>query len=374
MVERQDNQRRNRIVTIVVLVGTIIAAHYSIKPDALIYHNMLRRGMYVPIILAAVWFGTKGGVGVALSAAALYAPHLFLQQRLTSTDEIDSAVEMFLYLIVGGLTGLLAERQKWQREQTERGLAELQQAHDELRQQKDRLTETQEGLRQVERLSTLGELAADLAHEIRNPLAAMRGTVQILTREFPPQHEKHEFAQIVIQELDRLNAVLERYLHTARSRSTSGGQSDAIATLKTVVELIKAQAQRSEVTVELHGPDRIVLAMDAGQLTQVFMNLALNAIQSMPRGGVLRVDCHAEPGPSGRLGWAEITFADTGIGITPEHRQKIFQPFFTTKASGTGLGLSIARRLVEEHGGSVTLEKTSESGSVFRVRLPVSTP
>jgi two-component system sensor histidine kinase HydH len=369
---RNENGTRKQLLILVFLVAAIMVTHYSIPPDALIYHDMLRRSMYVPIILGAVWFGTAGGVGVALAASLFYAPHLFLQQRLPSADEIDSAVEMFLYVIVGGLTGLLVERERWQRRQTEEALVRLQDTHAELRQQTEQLRDVQEGLQQVERLSTLGELAADLAHEVRNPLAALRGTVQILAREFPPEHHKHEFAEIVIQELDRLDGVVEGYLRTARSRSVRGGESDAVAVLDTVIQLIQPRAQRAGVAVEHHAPDHLPLAMNAAQLTQVFMNIALNAIQAMPQGGALRIDCRRVSASDGELRQAEITFVDNGPGVAPENREKIFQPFFTTKATGTGLGLSIARRLVDEHGGKLALEVSPGSGSVFRLHLPLA--
>lgn len=353
------------------MVGAIMVAHYTIHPVPILYHDMLRRSVYVPIILAAVWFGATGGVSVAVIAGLLYAPHLFLQLRLPRAAEIDSAVEMVLYVIVGGLTGLLAEREKWQRRQTEETLVRLQHTHEELQRQTERLAEVQDGLRKVERMSTVGELAADLAHEIRNPLAAVRGTAQILASEFPQGHKKREFSEILIAELDRLNGVLEGYLRAARTHSVQGGRSDAVAVLSTVVELTRQQAQRSTVRIQCHGPDRLPVAMNADQLTQVFMNLALNAIQAMPHGGVLEIDSGLTPGDADGSRWCDIAFADTGAGVPAEHREKIFETFFTTKPAGTGLGLGIARRLVTEHGGTLTLEAARGQGSVFRVRLPL---
>jgi two-component system NtrC family sensor kinase len=112
--------------------------------------------------------------------------------------------------------------------------------------------------------------------------------------------------------------------------------------------------------------------MDLHRLTQVMMNLVLNAVQAMPGGGTLRVRCRPVPGTDGGPGWGEIVFTDTGPGVTLEDRESVFRPFFTTKSSGTGLGLSIARRLVTEHGGGLSLDPSEGSGSVFRVRLPLA--
>ncbi len=111
--------------------------------------------------------------------------------------------------------------------------------------------------------------------------------------------------------------------------------------------------------------------MGLAPLTQVFMNLTLNAIQAMPEGGRLRVDCRTIAGPAGDSNEAQVTFADSGPGIKAEDRDNVFRPFFTTKPSGTGLGLSIARRIVEQHGGRLTLEDSEERGAVFRIRIPL---
>lgn len=359
-----------RLAVLALMVGAVAVAHYSINPHAMVYHDILRRSMYLPIILAALWFRTGGGVAVALIAALLYAPHMYLQLHLTSDEEVDRVAEMFLYVVVGGLGGLLVEREHFHRRQTEEALTRLEQAHEDLRRQATQMGEIQDALRQVERLSTLGELAADLAHEVRNPLASIRGTAQILTGDPPPQ-DKLKFAKIVIDEVDRLNRVVDGYLHAARAGTVTGGRADAVAAVGSVIELTRRQAERCRVTVQRDGVDRLPVAMDMNRLTQVFMNLVLNAVQAMPRGGLLRVECQATPGSDGQPAWGEITFTDTGPGVAPENHERIFRPFFTTKPSGTGLGLSIARRLVNEHAGSLTLEASGGQGCVFRIRLPL---
>lgn len=364
------DQTRLRLGGLILMAGAIAVAHYAISPHAGLYHDVLRRSMYVPIVLGALWFGTLGGVSVALSAALLYAPHMFFQLHLTSGERVDRVAEMFLYVVVGGLAGLLAERERFHRLQAERALAEVQQAHAEMRDQAAQLADIQDALRQVERLSTLGELAADLAHEVRNPLAALRGTVQILTGD-PPPEEKVKFARILIEELDRLDRVVEGYLRAARAGAAKGGQADAVAAISSVLGLVRRQAERNRVTIEREGVHQLRVAMDLHRLTQVLMNLVLNAVQAMPDGGLLRITCEVARDADGKPAWGEITFHDRGPGIPIAERENVFRPFYTTKPSGTGLGLSIARRLLKEHGGSLTLEAPQEGGSLFRLRLPL---
>jgi two-component system sensor histidine kinase HydH len=361
---------RAHAVMLGVIVAAIAIAHYSIDPHAMLYHDVLRRVTYLPIVLAAVWFGTVGGVSVALVAAALYTPHMLFQLHLSPDARIDQVVEMLLYVLVGGFSGLLVEREQFQRRQTERALLSLQQAHEDLRRHADQLAEMQEALRQVERLSTLGELAADLAHEIRNPLASIRGTLQILSGN-PPPEDKQRFAKLVIDEVDRLNRVVEGYLRAARAGAARPGRADVVAAVRSVIELVRPQAERNRVRIECDGAQQLLAPMDVHRVTQVLVNLVLNAVQAMPDGGVLRIECRATQGSDGAPAWAEVTLSDTGVGIAPENRDNVFRPFFTTKPSGTGLGLSIARRLVTEHGGTLTLGASAAQGSVFRLRLPL---
>jgi two-component system, NtrC family, sensor histidine kinase HydH len=366
-VERTARFRR---ATVGLVLAVILILHYTLSRDVLLYHDLLRRIMYVPIILAAVWFGTLGGLGVALVAALLSSPHLFLQHWHTPTPSVDWAAEMFLYIVVGGLTGLLVEREKAQQQRAEQAVKQLEKANANLREQTERLAQVQETLRQAERLSTLGEVAANLAHEIRNPLATMRGNVQILAAN-PPDADRHEFNEMLLREIDRLDGVVAGYLRAARAPAVDSGPSDAVAALESVAELTHRQAERCGVVIERSGSDKLLVLVGVAPLTQVFMNLTLNAIQAMPDGGRLRIECRTVRGPQGHADEAEIVFTDTGPGVQTTDRDKVFRPFFTTKPTGTGLGLGIARHLVEEHGGSLTLDEPRERGAVFRLRLPL---
>jgi two-component system sensor histidine kinase PilS (NtrC family) len=240
-------------------------------------------------------------------------------------------------------------------------------------------------LRRSERLAAVGRLSASIAHEIRNPLAAISGSIQMLSRRMEalePAGEARQLMDIVLRETDRLNRLVTDFLHYARPgppRRESLRVAELIAEVGKMFEAARPEAVRLEVDV----PADLSVSADAAQLRQVLWNLVLNACQAMPSGGRLRISARpaAEPEPQGgsREGrrevaekscGVEISVADEGIGIAPEVMERIFDPFFTTRREGSGLGLATVHRIVEEHGGSIRVESAPGKGTSVRVRLP----
>jgi two-component system, NtrC family, sensor histidine kinase PilS len=243
-------------------------------------------------------------------------------------------------------------------------------------------------LRRSERLAAAGQLSASIAHEIRNPLAAISGSIQVL-RDYVDEEtgESKRLMEIVDREVDRLNHLITDFLQFARpgpSRREAIEIADVVSDVMQMFDSIEPPDVRVEIEIE---PGLAVQA-DAGQLRQVLWNLVLNAAQAMPNGGVLRVCArHREEGEpqerhsDGRskgaepAGWAEISVMDQGVGISPEVMDRIFDPFFTTRAGGSGLGLATVHRIVADHGGFVRLENKVERWStIVRVRLPRPEP
>lgn len=219
-----------------------------------------------------------------------------------------------------------------------------------------------------ERLSELGNLAATVAHEIRNPLNSVSMGLQRLKAEFTPTQDADNYARflkLMQEEVHRLNSIVEQFLSLARPINLNPERFSIATLVNELAALIAAEASASRVNVDLNVPAGLpLLYADRNYLKQLLLNLVLNGIQAMPHGGTLFIEARAT---EERL---ELTVGDQGIGIEPGAMKKIFEPYFTTKTSGSGLGLSIARRIAEAHGGSISVESEANRGSRFRVLLP----
>ncbi len=235
-----------------------------------------------------------------------------------------------------------------------------------------------EQLRRADRLATLGELAAGVAHEIKNPLAGIAGATQILAREFGEGDPRYPVTQEILKLIERLDHTIRDLLDFSRPSVPSYSQVNINQVLEKTLFLVEgmpeAKSNRVAVRTELD-PALPTLSADPNLLRQVFLNFALNAIQAMPRGGVLTIATRSSADPArGEVHpperFVEISFSDTGQGIEKDKQRSIFTPFFTTKTQGTGLGLPICLRIVEQHGGRITVESEPGKGSVFRVYLP----
>jgi signal transduction histidine kinase len=223
-------------------------------------------------------------------------------------------------------------------------------------------------LSEAERLATVGELAAGLAHEIRNPLAAIVNTAALLEEEdsLTPE-ERASVLEAVKKETRRLNTTLSDFLLFARPRELHRQLGDLRQVVEQVTALLQEERTRpGGVQVEVQVDPTIPLfAFDADQLTQVLWNIALNGVEAMQRRGRLTLDVGRHNGE------VLIRISDTGPGISAEERWRIFQPFFSKKPGGTGLGLAIAQRIVTAHGGRIELDSAPERGSRFTIALPL---
>ena len=239
-------------------------------------------------------------------------------------------------------------------------VAQLKASREEI----NRLHQTQ--MSRAEHFATLGELAAGLAHEIRNPLAGIAGVLDIVSRDLPPTSVAREVIDDAKQEAVQINRILTELLDTARPKAPQFRVTDIVGTAEHAVLFARRQAITKRINIEFEVKDSLPpVEHDPNQINQVLLNLLLNAIQSMDEPGTIRVSLEPEDDA------VAIVVSDEGKGIAPEHLANLFRPFFTTKGHGTGLGLSLARRIVESHGGTINVESNPGEGARFTVLLPV---
>ncbi len=285
--------------------------------------------------------------------------------------EMERYLEIVLYNVVGGVTGFLSQREWTRRRELQRTAAGLEESYRKLKAQADMIIEIEGQLRKAERLSAIGELAAVLAHEIRNPLGSIKGTAEILKDDFRPGDRKYEFLEILLKESERLNRVVEDFLRLARPQRAIMVDCDVAEELDNVIALVTAEAGKRGVELELKPATLPRLEGDPEKLRQAFLNLILNGLQATPPGGNVIISASYPERADEEPARIEISFADSGAGMSAEIVEKIFEPFFTNKEDGTGLGLAITRKIVEAHGGAIEVRSQVGKGSTFIVCLPV---
>jgi len=224
----------------------------------------------------------------------------------------------------------------------------------------------EETSRRQDRLAAIGRMAASIAHEIRNPLAAMRGSIQMLRSEMDGESSQTELMEIILRESDRLNRIISDFLSYARPRSSTHATVDVGELLKQTFTLLRHSPEINDrQMIEQHVAEGPLLAdADAEQLQQVFWNLARNALQAMPDGGTLCAELARNS--HNRL---RISFSDTGRGMSPEQVEHLFEPFSST-TGGTGLGLSIVYQIIRDHGGTINVRSREDRGSTITIELP----
>lgn len=223
-------------------------------------------------------------------------------------------------------------------------------------------------VKRKEKWAFIGELSASIAHELRNPLASLKGAIEMLREKKVPEEHADHLMKIALSEMDRLNGIITDFLLYARPQEIKKKSFDLQKSLEDIATLLRSsEKDGKDVTITVRSAGSLIVDGDPKKLQQVFWNLGLNAVNASPDKGV--VDIYTEQ----KDNVVEVVFSDSGTGITPEDMEEIFYPFFTTMEGGTGLGLAIARKIAEEHGGNIIAESEGKGkGSIFRVILPLN--
>jgi signal transduction histidine kinase len=239
----------------------------------------------------------------------------------------------------------------------------------------DQLQQREREVLRAEQLAAVGQVAAGVAHELRNPLTSVKMLVQTGLEGDPPTGLAADDLGIIEHEVRRMEQCIQLFLDFARPPRAERRSSDLVAVLRRAAALVEGRARRQKVTlVALLRDEPVFLQIDPEQVHQVAVNLLLNALDALPRGGTvwIELDCPADGAgkENGRSGFVEVRVRDTGPGIAPRIRRRLFEPFVSSKETGLGLGLSISKRLIEAHGGVIRGEDAQEGGAQFTFRLP----
>ncbi|MBL0160089.1 MAG: hypothetical protein IPP47_23830 [Bryobacterales bacterium] len=323
--------------------------------------------LLLPVLSAATTLGAAGTALTTLLACVAYMAFIPLAYSLGYMLEglflRDLSLRVIFLPLVAYLTYGLAESNRKEAKRAQGAAAELAEAN-------RRLREAEASVRRSERLAALGQLTAGLAHEIRNPLGTMKASAEMLLERLGAENDiALELAGYISTEVDRTNSLITRFLEFARPVRLRLAPTDLNALTDSAIEQLVHQTPAAATRIHRNfDPGLPLLEADGELLERVIFNLINNALQASPEGATVTVKTLAAQGN------VELAVIDRGSGVKPEHREQIFNPFFTTKPSGVGLGLAITAKIVDEHGGRISLDSEPGRGSTFVVSLPLAPP
>lgn len=339
-----------RLTTKFYILGGVIAftlaMHYGLIVEPFFghvhwLHAVHGRFCYVPIVIATAWFGLRGGLYTTLFISAAILPYIF-NSAVEEHALADEITEIVFYFAIALLAGGLLERELRSRKKAEEMRLQLERSH---------------------KMSLVGQIAAGMAHEIKNPLASIKGAVEILCEDGTSEKDKTEFKAIVLKEVKRINASVSDFLEFARPGETTLAALNLADTVRSSLKQVQPQAMKRRIKINSRIEDPVMTNGDEEKIHQVMLNLLLNAVDATPDQSVIRVDLHAEAME------AIISIEDSGPGINKDDVSRVFEPFFTTKSAGTGLGLAIAKSIVERHDGHIKLENMDSGGAKAEIKL-----
>jgi two-component system sensor histidine kinase HydH len=332
-----------QIALLASLIALITLLHYATSVGKPVEHEFYRKFYYLPIILAGLFFGLRGGLLVSFLISLLYMPHLILQWQTPLASQVDRFLEIGLFIVVGTLVGVVVDRERKQYQKTQ----------------------------QAERLALIGQTAATMAHEIKNPLMLIGGYAQLIKRALDENAESKisyqfipEAASIIANEVKRLERLVHGALSYVKPSNLEKNEHYVIDLIKPTLELIKHQADESGVKIVLDSnlKQQSVL-LDGEKIQQVLLNLLENGLAFTPKDGQITVKAFSDQK------WIIIEVADTGPGIPEDFLDSVFTPFVSARKGGTGLGLAIAKRIISDHGGQIWAQNLKQGGAFFKIPL-----
>ncbi len=343
--------RSSRIAILVGVTALTLGIHYGwlIEPffgHVHWLHAIHGRFCYIPIVIAAAWFGLRGGLWQAAAISLLVIPYILVKE-IEPHELASETMEIVFYFAIALLVGFLVDREYSARRKQQ---------------------EAQIQVERSQKLSLVGPVAAGVAHEIKNPLASIKGAADILSDDAASTAERSEFRDILQGEVRRIDGTVREFLDFARPRETRLERLDLSEALRIVARQTEAQARQQGVAVETELQPHVFVAGDPEKLHQMILNLLLNAIEASPSGRPVTLRLLVDPRDRAR-----IEISDHGSGIPPENTERVFEPFFTTKPSGSGLGLAVVKTIVDAHQGQIMINNRETGGTMVSVDLPIHT-
>ncbi len=345
MISIDDKRYKIAIIAAITVLTTAIHYGFVLEPifgDAHWIHAVHSRFCYIPIVIAAAWFGLRGGIWTATAITITVLPYVF-GSRSSEHNFAGELVEIVFYFALALLIGALVDRE-WRARR--------------------RQQEMQLQLERSQKLSLVGQVAAGVAHELKNPLASIKGAVEIISDENTAENDRSEFREILFREIKRMDGTVTEFLEFARPKPTRLERIDLSQLLLSSLRQLETQASKDSIHIADEVETGVVIEGDREKLHQLILNIVLNAIQASKPDSKISVRLRS------RAVGVEMTFCDQGQGISPSDLERVFEPFFTTRASGSGLGLAIAKSIVDAHGGSIAIQSKEQSGTTVTVELP----
>lgn len=352
------NSRRSMgAVAIVLSLTAISALHYFTSLHSVVLHEIFKRFYYVPIVVAAVMAGSRGGVATSVLATLLYLPHVVLQWHAWPIEDVDQYGEVLMFNVVAVITGMLADRLHTERKRYRDTAAELRQASANLE------ARNEERLR-VDRLVTVGRIASGIAHEINTPLGGLLGSLEILEAEFPRAHPKAEFVEIARREIARLQELVRDFLEFAQPTPPTAQSIELRLVVETAARLARPALASRGVNVELRPMEAaLTVRVDAQQVERALLIIILGRPTSL-RDGCVVIGIR-------KLGDVGQVILEFDGAASPPSLGELFEPFAATSRSH-GLALATARRLVENQQGTVRAEIV-DARLRYVIDLPLAT-
>ncbi len=330
-----DKEWKVKVVVLSILVIFISALHYLTRQNQPYHHIFYRELYFLPIILSGLWFGLQGTILTTILIFLFYTPFVLKNWRGFSSSDFDRVMEVILYFTVAILVGILVDREK----------------------------KNQERLREIERHASMGIALSAVAHDLKTPLVAIGGFASSVQRNLSEKDPNYQKLGIVIEEVARLENMVQEMLDFSQPLKLSLELDDPIEVVKSSRMLVEPEARKKNVRITISvEKDVCPIFIDSKRLKQAIINLLMNAIQASETGESIEISIRQ----NSRQVYIDI--ADEGCGLSTG--EEIFVPFYTTKEEGTGLGLAIVKKIIRAHRGSIKVLKNRPQGVIFRLCLP----